>query len=139
LADLKYSILLLSLYLFWNLTHEKRITCRYWSNSPWIIIKWYRYSPGWNKVNWNNELVELALPELNTESLSAFPGCPLVTVWGCPKSLLNQPTVVPVGTAIYGGLVIIYIFFLSCTRNYAYCIVASILMKTYCRFEQRFQ
>ena len=42
-------------------------------------------------------------PELNTEPLSAAPGCPLVTVCGCPTSPLSQFTEVSTGIAIFGG------------------------------------
>ena len=42
-------------------------------------------------------------PELKIAPESEAPGKPLVTVWGCSGSLLNQAIVVPTGTVIAGG------------------------------------
>jgi len=66
-----------------------------------------RYSPKTHavlKVYWKKEFaVADIIPELNRDPESGLSGFPLVTVCGCPGSLLNHATVVPVGTAIAGG------------------------------------
>jgi hypothetical protein len=68
------------------------------------ISQWYTKSPALLKVYWKNEFaVAGIIPELNSDPESELPGFPLVTVCGCPGSLLNHATVVPVGTAIAGG------------------------------------